>query len=138
MLTGPAADMLKALTGHTDDFIAQLHPGYEKFFKQMPKLLGHSIIGEVIKAEHCTAQVKVGDKLVFDPYLNPQKSTGVMCPKALLPVLIQVNALWEMLAEWAASGKEDPAEIVFRTTRCLDPGDAIGGMGEVVYRIRTE
>ena len=63
-------------------------------------------VAEVVKSEHCFAQVKVGDKLVFDPFLNPQKSSGVMCPKALLPVLTQIGAIWEMAAEWAEAGKE--------------------------------
>jgi len=63
-------------------------------------------IAEVV-TEHCFAQVKVGDKLVFDPFLNTAKSTGVLCPKALLPVLLEINAIWEMSAEWAESGKKD-------------------------------
>jgi hypothetical protein len=138
MLTEPEADLFKVLTGHTDEAIAKLHPGMEKFFKQIPKLMEYQTIAEVIKSEHCSAQVTVGDKLVFDPYLNPQKSTGVMCPKALLPVLLQINSIWEMGAEWAASGKKDLPEIVFRTVRCLDVGDDVGGLGGVVYRIHQE
>jgi hypothetical protein len=57
----------------------------------------------------------VGDRLVFDLNLNPEKSCGVMCPKALLPVLVQISSIWEMEAEWAD-----------------------GGVGGVVYRIRLE
>ncbi|MCJ7716826.1 MAG: hypothetical protein MUO54_09945, partial [Anaerolineales bacterium] len=86
----------------------------------------------------CFAQVKVGDKLVFDPFLNPEKSTGVMCPKALLPIMSQIGALWEMAAEWAESGKEEPPEIVWRYIRCLDPGLEDGGLGGVVYNLRFE
>jgi uncharacterized repeat protein (TIGR04076 family) len=138
MLTGPEADMFKVLTGHSDEAVAKLHPGLEKFFRYSPMLMQHQTIAEVVKSEHCTAQVKVGDKFVFDPFLNPQKSTGVMCPKALLPVLMQINSIWEMAAEWAASGKKDLPEIAFRTQRCLDPGEDVGGIGGVVYRIRME
>jgi hypothetical protein len=29
-------------------------------------------VAEVVKSERCFAQVKVGDKLVFDPFLNPE------------------------------------------------------------------
>ena len=101
-------------------------------------MMGSRLVAEVFKSEHCFAQVKVGDKLVFDPFLNPEKSTGVMCPKALLPVLLEINALWEMMAELVASGKEEPPEIVFRNARCLDPGLEDGGVGGVVYRIHGE
>ena len=61
-----------------------------------------------------------------------------MCSRALLPVTVQVNALLEMNAEWASSGKEEMPEIVFRNVRCLDPGFEHGGVGGVVYRIRLE
>jgi len=61
-----------------------------------------------------------------------------MCPKALLPVLLEINALWETTMEWAESGKEELPEIVFRNVRCLDPGLEDGGVGGVVYTIRNE
>jgi hypothetical protein len=138
MLTGPMADLFKGATGHSDEAVARLHPGLEKFFRNIHKLLPWQTIAEVVKADHCFAQVKVGDKLVFDPFLNTAKSTGVLCSKALLPVLMEINAIWEMSGEWAESGKEEPAEIVFRNVRCLDPGFENGGIGGVVYRIHSE
>jgi hypothetical protein len=138
MLTGPIAEMVKVTTGMTDEQVAQLHPGLEKLFNQVPKTLGFRTVAEVVKSERCFAQVKVGDRLVFDPFLNSQKSTGIMCPKALLPVLMQINAIWEMSAEWGESGKESLAEIVWRNVRCLDPGLENGGVGGVIYNIRFE
>lgn len=138
MLSKEAADLVKGATGLSDEAIARLHPGLEKLFSNVPKTMAYQTIAEVVKSEACFAQVKVGDKLVFDPFLNPQKSTGVMCPKALLPVVAQINALWEMTFEWAESGKEELPEIVFRNVRCLDPGLEDGGVGGVVYRIRVE
>ena len=138
MLTGPAAEMFKGATGLDDGAMAKLHPGAEKLFRNVPKMLQYQIIAEVVRSEGCFAQVKVGDKLVFDPFLNPGDSTGVMCPKALLPVMVQINSIWEMMAEWAEFGKEEPPEIAFRSIRCLDPGLEDGGVGGVVYRIRSE
>ena len=138
MLTGETAEMLKAATGLSDEQVAKLHPGAEKLFNNVFKTMQYQTVAEVVKSEHCFAQVKVGDKLVFDPFLNPEKSTGVMCPKGLLPVLAQIGAIWEMVPEWAESGKEELPEIVFRNVRCLDPGLEDGGLGGVVYRIRTE
>jgi hypothetical protein len=138
MLTGEAAEMVKGATGLSDEQVAKLHPGLEKLFRNVPKTMQYQIVAEVVKSEHCFAQVQVGSKLVFDPFLNPEKSTGVMCPKALLPVMVQINALWEATFEWAESGKEELPEIVFRNVRCLDPGFEDGGVGGVVYRIHSE
>ena len=130
--------MFKGSTGHTDEAIAKLHPGMEKIFNNVSKTMQYQTVAEVIKSEHCFAQVQVGDKIVFDPFLNPEKSTGIMCPKALLPLLAQIGAIWEMSTEWADSGKEALPEIVWRNVRCLDPGFEDGGVGGVVYNIRTE
>ena len=138
MLKKEAADMFKGATGLSDEAMAKLHPGLEKLYSNVTKMMSHQMVAEVVKSEACFAQAKVGDKLVFDPFLNPQKSTGVMCPKALLPVLLEINALWEMTAEWADSGKEELPEIVWRNVRCLDPGLEDGGVGGVVYRIHAE
>ncbi len=138
MLTGDVAELVKEATGLSDEQIAKIHPGEEKLFRSVPKIMEYQTVAEVVKSEHCFAQVAVGDKLVFDPFLNPEKSTGMMCPKALLPVLGQIGAIWEMVPEWAESGKEELPEIVFRNVRCLDPGLEDGGVGGVVYRIRME
>ena len=138
MLTGETKELVKGATGLNDDQVAELHPGLEKLFSGVVKGMSNQIVAEVVKSEHCFAQVQVGDKIVFSPFLNPEKSTGVMCPKALLPLLAQVNALWELSAEWAVSGKEELPEIVFRNVRCLDPGLDDGGVGGVVYNIRYE
>jgi hypothetical protein len=138
MLTGEIAEMAKGATGLNDEEIATFHPGMEKMFQNAPKLLQYQTIAEVVKSEGCFAQVQVGDKLVFDPFLNPEKSKGVMCARALLPVTVQMNSITEMVSEWAEAGKEDLPEIVFRNVRCLDPGLEDGGVGGVIYRIRVE
>ncbi len=132
MLKKEGAEMAKAATGLSDEDLAKLHPGLEKLFNNVAGMMGNELVAEVVKSEACFAQVKVGDKLVFDPFLNPEKSVGVMCPRALLPVMVQINSLWEMIAEWSDSGKENEPEIVFRNVRCLDPGLEDGGMGGVI------
>ena len=130
--------VVSGLTGLTNEQITKLHPGHEKLFNSVGAEVQVRIVAEVVKSEHCFAQVQKGDKLVFDPYLNPDKSTGVMCPRALLPVLIQISAIWEMGVEWAQSEKEDLPEIVWRNIRCMDPGFEDGGVGGVVYKIYQE
>ena len=138
MLKGPTLEMAKEVTGLGEEAIAEFHPEMEKLFENIHRVTQVRIVAEVVKSENCFNDVKVGDKLVFDPNLNPEKSTGVMCPKALLPVLVQISAIWEMEAEWADGGKEKLPEIVWRNVRCLDPGLEDGGVGGVVYRIRLE
>jgi hypothetical protein len=138
MLTNETAEMVKGATGLSDEEIAKLGPGAEKLFNNVPKTIQFQTVAECIRSENCFAQAKVGDVLVFDPFLNPEKSTGVMCPRALLPIMVQINSIWELSAEAADSGKEEPAEIVFRNVRCLDPGKDGGGIGGVVYQLRIE
>ena len=138
MLTGPLAELVKGATGLNDQEIGKLHPSAGKLYRNLARMMKYRTVAEVVKSEHCFAQVKVGDKLIFDPFLNPQKSSGVMCPKALLPLLAQIGAIWEMAAEWADAGKESPPEIIWNSVRCLDPGLEDGGTGGVVYRIRLE
>jgi len=138
MLVKPIAEMVKGATGMNDEEVAKLHSGMEKLFHSIPKAVQFQTVAEVIKSDRCFAQVKVGDKLIFDPFLNVQKSSGVMFPRALLPVMVQINAIMEMFYEWADSGRETPPNIVFRYVRCLDPGLEDGGVGGVVYRISRE
>ena len=138
MLTGAAADLFKVSTGLDEEAMAKLHPGLEKLYRNIAKTAGYQTIAEVVKSQACFAGVKVGDRLVFDPFLNPQKSTGNMCPRALLPVLLEINSLWETAMEWAESGKAELPEIVWRNVRCLDPGLEDGGVGGVVYTIHSE
>jgi len=138
MLTGAAADLFRLTTGLDDEAMAKLHPGIEKLYRNIPKTTGYQTVAEVVKSQACFAGAKVGDRLVFDPFLNPQKSTGIMCPKALLPVLLEINALWETAMEWAESGKQELPELVWRNVRCLDPGLEDGGVGGVVYTIYSE
>jgi hypothetical protein len=138
MLTGGAADLFRFSTGLDDEAMAKLHPGLEKLYRNIPRTIGYQTIAEVVKSQACFAGIQVSDRLVFDPFLNPQKSTGTMCPKALLPVLLEINALWEMTMEWAESGRDALPEIVWRNVRCLDPGLDHGGVGGVVYRIHSE
>jgi hypothetical protein len=138
LLKPEAAELLKGMTGVTDDQIGKLHGGMAKLFNNVMNSTKFQTVAEVVTSEHCFAQVKVGDRLVFDPFLNPAKSKGVMCPRALLPVVSQIGAIWETAVERAQSGHEEPPEIIFRHIRCLDPGIENGGLGGVVYRLHME
>ena len=92
----------------------------------------------VHKGSEVLRYLKVGDTLVFDPFLNPEKSTMAMCPEALLPILVRICGVWEMMAEWAESGEEELPQITFSRIRCLDPGLEDGGVGGVIFELRGE
>ncbi len=138
MLTKTGKELFLLGTGFEEDTLARLSAGTEKLFNHVSDMSMYQIVAEVVKSEHCFAQIKVGDKLIFNPFLNPQASTSPMCPEALLPILVRILGLWEMLAEWAESGKDALPEIIFRQIRCLDPGLEDGGVGCVVYRLGVE
>lgn len=130
--------MVKGVTALSDEQVDRLHPGIEKLFIGLTKAPPIQIVAEVVKSKHCMAQVKKGDRIVFDPFLNLEKSTGVICPRALLPLLVQITAIWEMGSEWLHNGKTDLPIIIWRNIRCMDPGFEDGGVGGVVYTLRQE
>lgn len=99
MLTGGEADLFRLTTGLNDEAMTKLHPGRQKLCRNIPKTVGYQTVAEVVKSEACLAGIKVADRLVFDPFLNRQKSTGNMCPKALFPVLLEINGLWQTIME---------------------------------------
>ena len=74
MLTREAADQLIEATGISGEQVANLHKGQEKLFNNILKTSKYQFVADVVRSEHCFAQVEVGDKLVFDPFLNPEKS----------------------------------------------------------------
>jgi hypothetical protein len=57
MLTGELAEMVKGATGLNEEQLANLSPGEEKLFRNVPKMLQYGTIAEVVKSEHCFAQV---------------------------------------------------------------------------------
>ena len=85
MLTGETAELVKMATGLDDEGLAKLHSGIEKLYNNIQKATQVETICEVIKSEHCFAGVKVGDKIVFDPFLNPEKIHRGHVPQSLVP-----------------------------------------------------
>ena len=74
MLTGEIKEIAKASTGLSDEQVEQMHPGFEKLFNSVAKTMQFQSVAEVVKSEHCFAQVRVGDRIVFDPFLTSEKS----------------------------------------------------------------
>lgn len=85
MLTGGAADLFRLTTGLDEKAMAKLHPGLEKPCRNIAKTAGYQLGNEVAKSQACFDGIEVGNRLVFDPFLNPQKSIGNMCPKPCSP-----------------------------------------------------
>ena len=77
MLTNEGAELLQGAVGLSKSEIKSIPSGMAKLFNNMKRSRQTQIVAKVVKAESCYAQVKTGDQLVFDPFLNPEKSTGL-------------------------------------------------------------
>ena len=137
-----AKNVLKNVVGVTDEDMAKVPRNIEKIFANAAKTMGNKLIAEVTSSKYCFAQIKVGDKIVFDPFLNAKESTCPLCPRSLIPVLISVQQAWERTLELYSKNIDDLDEIndsIFAgIAGCLDPGLEGGGIGHVNFKLYSE
>jgi hypothetical protein len=137
-----AKNVLKNVVGISDDDMAKVPRNIEKIFANAPKSMGYKLIAEVTSSKYCFAQIKVGDKIVFDPFLNAKESTCPLCPRALIPLLISVQQAWERSLEFFSRNINDIDELndtLFAgIAGCLDPGLEGGGIGHVNFKLYSE
>jgi len=124
-------ETLKAEVGITDEDLEKLSPQAQQGLTQLIKTRPFKVVAEVTDARYCMAQLKVGQKLVFDGAgLNFQESTAPPCIRALGPLMEAVNAV----TFGGLEGKV-PENIVAAHAECLDPGLENGGMGKVKFKV---
>ena len=137
-----AARVLKNFLGMTDEDLAKVLPHEERIARNVPRMLRYKVVAEVTFSKYCLAGIKVGDKIVFDPWLNLQATTCTPCPRALIPVLVALQSYWERIFDLLDRGIEDIDtidDVVFgRVVPCLDPGLEHGGLGQVTFRFHAE
>jgi len=137
-----AKNLLKTVVGISDEDLAEVPRNIEKIFSVIPQSMGYKTIAEVISSKYCFAQIKVGDKLVFSPFLNVEESTCPLCPRALIPVLISGQQGWERSMDLLSKNVEDIDEMndscFAGIAGCMDPGLDGGGLGHVNFKIYTE
>ena len=124
-------EMLKGALGMTDEELDKIAPDRRKMLVTVPAYMGYKLVAECISSEHCFAQIKVGDKLVFDlNVLSKDESTAPACIGALAPLMESIHIMWDRMAEGV-----DPNGLIFRTVSCFDPGLEHGGVGNVVFKL---
>lgn len=126
--------LLKEAVGITDEDLAKVQRNIEKIFSNVGWGMQYKIVAEVISSRYCFAGVKVGDKFVFNPFLDPKQTTCPLCPRALLPVLIALHPIWERGVE----GVDLNDSAFGGIAGCLDPGLEAGGLGHVNFKLYAE
>ncbi|MBL7208512.1 MAG: hypothetical protein ISS52_00295 [Dehalococcoidia bacterium] len=137
-----AAKVLKDFLGFTDEDLAKVPRHIERIARNFPRALPYKIVAEVTSSKYCFAGIKVGDKIVFDPWLSLDQTTCTPCPRALIPVLVALASYWERTIEFLDRGIEgidDLDDVIFgRAIACLDPGLEHGGLGHVTFKFHLE
>lgn len=130
-----ARETLKVAIGITDEDLDKISPGYAKLLSIVPEAAAHKITAEVIYSKYCFAQLKVGDKLVFDMglILDKEESTAPACIGALGNLMESIHVMWDRFAQGV-----DPNDSIFRTRCCPDPGLERGGLGTVCFKLTME
>jgi uncharacterized repeat protein (TIGR04076 family) len=98
--------------------------------RNMGRFLKYRIVATVVRAERCSAGMKVGQHFIMGtiPTVLLPESTAPYCLRALAPIFNQTDNILQMIADGV-----DEEGIVFPTIRCMDPGLEDGGLGTVVF-----
>lgn len=134
--------LMKQAVGITDEDLAKVPRLIEKIFSNAPRMMQYKTVAEVTYSKYCFAGIKVGDKIVFSPFLNTQETTCPLCPRALIPVLVALQQFWERTMELFDRGIEGLDELndaaFAGIAGCLDPGLEYGGLGHVQFKLYAE
>ncbi|MFW9820199.1 MAG: hypothetical protein ACFFE5_11370 [Candidatus Thorarchaeota archaeon] len=98
------------------------------------KLLGKTIVIEVVESHGCNSQHKVGDKFYFDgagnllTKLSPKK----ICIYALAELDKVIFAVGELLMAGV-----NPNDMRFKRLSCFDVGLKCGGWGQIIMELKV-
>lgn len=97
------------------------------------KLLGKTLVVDVIESHGCNSQHKVGDKIYFDGAgsLLTKLSPNRICIYALAGLDKLIYTANELLLAGI-----DPNEMRFNRVSCTDPGLKCDGWGQVVLELK--
>ena len=128
--------IVKQAIGITDEDLERLSPGMKKLLSDLPGKMKWKVIAEVTESKYCFAGLKPGDKFVFNfPVLNVSESTAAPCMEAIAPLVGQIRAMLDRVAEGG-----DPNTSIFATQQvpCMDVGLEHGGLGRVMFKVYAE
>ena len=126
----------KQAIGITDEDLERLSPGMKQLLTDLPEKMKWKVIAEVTESKYCFAGLKPGDRFVFNfPVLNVGESTAAPCIEAIAPLVSQIRAMIDRVAEGG-----DPNESIFATQQvsCMDVGLEHGGLGRVMFKLYAE
>ncbi len=129
-----AREILRQEVGITDEDFEKWRQNPRNYFflDNMPILRQYQLVAEVLSSRNCTAQLKPGQKLVFElmPAVLQKDSTAPACGRAVGAVAELGPDYWKAIA----SGKK-PEEIEPRVIDCPDPGLDNGGFGHIKLKV---
>jgi uncharacterized repeat protein (TIGR04076 family) len=126
-------DMLKEGMAISDEDMAKLNPDLLKALAQ-GQLQRYQIIAEVTHSKYCGSGIKVGDKIVMEPYVINQGVTT--CPLCI-GALAAVYSAQRVIADRILAGRE-PNVALFNVVECPDLGIEHGGLGKVRLKVYAQ
>jgi len=127
---------MQQAVGITDDDFEKYmsYPMNMGIAKATPALMNYKIIAEVTESKYCSAQVKPGQKYVFQALpamLLAEESDCPLCARAIAPVGEALGKIWQKIIEGTNPLEEE-------MIGCLDPGVEKGGLGHVIFRVYAQ
>jgi uncharacterized repeat protein (TIGR04076 family) len=123
--------------GYSDEEMAlfRANPRNAEVLAKAPELMQKTIVAEVVEAEGCNSQHKVGDRFLFDGAGN---LLTTKCPRRICIYALQGLAGLIFATNELAYAGADPNSLRFRRTGCFDVGVKCGGWGHIVMEVRVE
>ena len=126
---------LKNVVGVSDEDLSVLTQDAHRsvLLEKFPELLSYEVVATVVdnpKPVNCSAQLKVGQTLIFDlmpAMLNVRDSSCPLCSRAIAPLARVIPQFWGVIA---SGGNPDPMRV-----GCDDQGIQEGGLGHVEFEV---
>ena len=123
--------------GYTDAQVKRLKESQTKLINNIVELSNYRLVAEVVESENCGWNAKVGDKIVLSGpgWLLPSECTNK--ENACVFAVSELVPFSYMLYDRVCNGN-DPLNLLFKRTRCKDPGVDHCGWGQIVMEISVE
>jgi uncharacterized repeat protein (TIGR04076 family) len=126
--------VMKERLGYTDEEMKTFkdNPRNEEVISKAPALLNKTIVVEVVAAQGCNSQHRIGDKFYFDGAGN---LLTTRCPKKVCIYALSASASMIFAVGELFLAGVDPNEMRFRRAACFDIGVQCGGWGRIVLEL---
>ncbi|MCJ7650852.1 MAG: hypothetical protein MUP85_19750 [Candidatus Lokiarchaeota archaeon] len=110
------------------------NPCNQEILSKSLKMLGKSLVAEVVESNGCNSQHKVGDKFYFDGAGN--LLTKLSPKKICIYALAELDKLIFAADELLLAGV-NPNKMHFKRVSCFDVGVKCGGWGQIVIELKV-